>query len=174
MVKQDRKVLSKERQMSSSNIPTKFTVCSHEQKETKGFIRISGLVLVIAILYYIDPFVRTKILWFVGGLAIVFLMLDTSSYHREIRTSVSVYPIGVQRTTQINSKQVDYPLLPRESIQDCILIEHIGVWSVSTQLVFRLKSSSKSALIPVFPNSKLSFSQCQTLANQIQTALNET
>ena len=155
-----------------SPLPTKFTVRSSEHHEARFLTMVMGIMLVLGSLFFLDPFVKKEIWWCLGGLTIAFLALETSSYHRDIELSVSIYPVGVQRTTQINSKVTDHPLLPRESIQDCILIEHVSSWSVSTQIVFRLKSSS--SLVPAFPNAQLTFSQCHSLKNQIQKALNET
>jgi hypothetical protein len=158
--------------MASNGTPTKFVVRSHEHRQRKLWTHLLSMPLIIFGLYICDPYIENTLLWAFGGICIAFIALETSPYHRKIELCLAISPLGIQRTTRINCKVVDHPLLPRECVQDCILTEHVGVFSVSTQLVFRIESSS--FLVPVFPNAKLSFAQCHSLMKQIQRALHET
>lgn len=133
---------------------------------------------------------------------------STRSQTREVDLSLIVYPVGVQRckrTTVIynqdrNRQKVDehhYPLLPIESVKDCILLEHVGGFSVSTHVMIRLQNSTTSSsddkstgkekqrdgsesqetedavtgLVEAFPDANLTFDQCRGLVNQIRRAL---
>lgn len=123
------------------------------------------------------------------------VVLETAASHQTVEVSVRVTPLGVQIINQryhhhkapssndMNPKTIKTkfkppppnhkPFLPREMVQDCILVEHVGVFSVSTRLIFRLRSTS-SSVVSILPNSiKLSFAQCHDLAQQIQLALKE-
>jgi hypothetical protein len=118
----------------------------------------------------------------------------------EVDLTLTVLPLGVQRskttTTTYNENAnhrtndvFHYPLLPIETVRDCILLEHIGGFSVTTHVMLRLnnfndtgdgepKDGSKtgptsSGLVEAFPGANLTFDQCQSLVNQIGRALEE-
>lgn len=157
---------------SFSSFPTKFVVRSREQRDRKPIVAALTITSILGCLYAMDRGIQNGVVWFVGGLCIALVMLETSPFKREVELSVLISPLGVQRTRRVNSNVSHQPLLPRDFVQDCILTEHVGAASVSTQLVFRVKSAS--LVVPVFPNAQLSFSQCHSLVQQIQRALNET
>eukprot|EP00536_Pseudo-nitzschia_multiseries_P003208 jgi/Psemu1/7176/gm1.7176_g len=142
---------------------------------------------------------------------------STGHQIRDTELSVTVCPLGIQRskTTTIRTipspsgggatkkknhrlstnhrvKVCNYPLLPMESIRDCILLEHVGGFSVSTHVMIRCfdlkaetatststvaaaaaSSSTRSELVSAFPDAKLTFDQCHGLVHQIQRALGE-
>ena len=54
---------------------------------------------------------------------------------------VALSPLGVQRITKINDRVTYHPLLPRACINDCIIVEHVRVFDVTTNLVFRVESN---------------------------------
>jgi len=80
-----------------------------------------------------------------------------------------------------------------EAVKDCILLEHIGAFSVTTHVMLRLKANNSDrinndgdcderkktkdeslpGLVSVFPDAELTFEQCHGLVNQIGRALNE-
>jgi hypothetical protein len=77
-----------------------------------------------------------------------------------------------------------YPLLPLESVKDCIILEHVGAFSVTTHVMIRAtttttKSSSESEsesngkLVSFFPDVTLSFDRCHELVQKIQRSLEE-
>ena len=78
----------------------------------------------------------------------------TRSQTRDIDLSLIVCPLGIQRsktTTTICGQNLPkkvnihhYPLLPIESIKDCILLEHVGGFSVTTHVMIRLLNNSNN------------------------------
>jgi hypothetical protein len=157
---------------AANKAPTKFIVQSHEDHKRSLPKTIIPIVVVLGYLWHFDPKIEKDPLWFLGGLAIGLILLETAPLRRDVELSLTICPVGVQRTSRINkNRPVNHPLLPRESIQDCILTEHVGAFSVSSHLVFRVENSS---LASVFPNASLSFEQCHSLVKQIQRALDET
>lgn len=119
------------------------------------------------------------------------LVFSRSIQTKEIDLSIDILPLGIQRskTTTISyhhsdakHSKVDYhPLLPIEKIQDCILLEHVGAFSVSTHVMLRLKtnndtyqpSNASKGLVEAFPGANLKFRECQQMVDQIQKALAE-
>lgn len=144
-----------------------------DQLEKYNALNITIAVVVLSILYQLvfSRTVRTK----------------------EVDLSLDILPLGIQRsktttTSYHNSKSnhssVDYhPLLPIESVKDCILLEHVGAFSVSTHVMIRLKSknndntyqpsNASKGLVEAFPGANLKFRECQQLVDQIQRALLE-
>lgn len=151
--------------------PTKFIVRSYEEHTRSLPKTILPILLIIGYLFGVDPTIEKDYLWVLGGLAIGLVVLETASSKSEVELSVTVCPLGVQRTTRVNKRVVLHPLLPRESVKDCIITEHVGAFSVSSHVVFRVE---KSSIVPAFPNAKMSFAQCQSFVKQIQQALDET
>ena len=122
---------------------------------------------------------------------------------RDVELSVTICPLGIQRSTTTTTTTTTtstynknknrqrtsvrhYPLLPIESVKDCILLEHVGGFSVTTHVMIRVKAIipnndaaaktkeiSASELVSVFPDAKLTFDQCHDLVQQIQRALEE-
>eukprot|EP00980_Cylindrotheca_fusiformis_P000078 scaffold19_cov114-Cylindrotheca_fusiformis.AAC.25 len=161
--------MNEDTKIQSSPAPTKFSVRSRLRKKRKPFLAFVSILFILGCLYYMDSEIQNGVVWFVGGLVIALVVMETSPLRKEVELSVTISPLGVQRTTRINSTISHHPLLPRDAVQGCILTERIDVASVSTQLVFRLQSS----LVPVFPHAQLSFQQCHSLVQQIQRALKE-
>jgi hypothetical protein len=151
-------------------------------------------------------------------LCIAYRRFSTRSQTRDIDLSLIVCPLGVQRskrtTTTTTTKTYNshdqkinlqknvhvhhYPLLPIESVKDCILLEHVGGFSVTTHVMIRLnnkslnniesttveqkvasevqknkKKDAASGLVAAFPDANLTFDQCHGLVNQIRSALAE-
>ena len=101
----------------------------------------------------------------------------------------------IDNNNKKNNEQISvhcYPLLPLESVQDCILVEHVGVFSVTTHAMIRsnngehkshdntsvtnsIKKNAKksSELIPVFPNASLSFARCHLFVTMINNVLKD-
>ena len=110
-----------------------------------------------------------------------------SQQTRDVELSVTICPLGIQRsktTTTASNKRSTvvhyYPLLPLESVKDCILVEHVGAFSVTTHVMIRAttttqslksKSESNEELVSFFPNVTLSFDRCHVLVQQIQRSL---
>jgi hypothetical protein len=156
--------------------PTKFVVRSHLERKRSYPKTVGLMALIIGGMWYLDPMIQINVLWVLAGLAVGLVLLETAPLKRDVELRLTVCPLlGVQRTTCINKRRlVHHPLLPRASIQDCILTEHVGAFSVSTNVVFRVEEASSSKLIvPAFPNASLSFAQCHSLVKKIQRALNE-
>ena len=178
--------------------PTTFVIRSHKSREARPFLAIFIILGLGLYLLYADWNIQNDLLWFGGGLLMGFVVLETAASHQTEEVSVRITPLGVQMVHQryhhhaapsadpmeIIPKMAKskfkqpppkhQPFLPREAVQDCILVEHVGVFSVSTGLIFRLRSSSRP-IVSILPDSiPLSFSQCQELAEQIQRAMKET
>ena len=148
---------------------TKFAVKSHEEHNRNYQLLIALVAVIVGTLWHIDPNVHHDMLWILGGLGVGLALLETAPVKRHVELIIDIGPLGIQRTTKRNGRSTHHPLLPRECVQDCIITEHVGAFGVSNHLVFRVESK----LIPVFPNAKLSFAQCQSLLKQVQTALRE-
>jgi hypothetical protein len=68
-------------------------------------------------------------------------------------------------------------------VKDCIILEHVGAFSVTTHVMIRAtittKSSSESKsefdvkLVSFFPDVTLSFDRCHELVQKIQRSLEE-
>ena len=147
-------------------------------------------MIIVGLLYRYDSNISNEILWIGCGIICGIWLLETSPYKREIILTLSISRLGIQRSTTSNGDSIKYePLIPREAIHDCILLEHIETFSVETHIVFRLKQQQQQKqnttsstdnnhqpLIPIlaFPNTTMKFRQCQSLLSQIQQALKET
>mmetsp|Transcript_8123 Transcript_8123/g.17511 ORF Transcript_8123/g.17511 Transcript_8123/m.17511 type:complete len:241 (+) Transcript_8123:309-1031(+) len=145
------------------------------------------------------------------SLVLVFLyschyLFSTRKQIRDTELSVTFCPLGIQRckTTTItsnNSKNNDnnqnqnrprinvcnYPLVPMESVKDCILLEHVGGFSVATHVMIRVVAAkaggrttpssnsekAESELVSAFPDAILTFDQCHGLVHQMQRVLAE-
>ena len=135
-----------------------------------------------------------------------YYLFSTTNQTRDVELSVTICPIGIQRstttTTTYNSNKNrqrssvrHYPLLPLESVKDCILLEHVGGFSVTSHVMIRVKATPDekndsvaaaaatattntkenpaSELVSVFHGAKLTFDQCHDLVHQIRSALEE-
>lgn len=114
-------------------------------------------------------------------------LFSTKSQDRETEVSVTICPLGIQRTKKIttiwnnNSDRPrrsvrNYPFLCMEIVKDCILLEHVGGFSVTTHVMIRTCSSderSEPGLVSAFPDAILTFDQCHDLVQEIQWALGE-
>lgn len=139
--------------------------------------------------------------------AIVFLcychyLFSTRNQIRDTELSVTFCPLGIQRsktttTTSNNNNDnnqnrsrinvCNYPLVPMESVKDCILLEHVGGFSVATHVMIRVVANAagklspssnnshkaESELVSAFPDAILTFDQCHGLVHQMQRALAE-
>jgi hypothetical protein len=124
-------------------------------------------------------------LWIVVGAVLALLVFESTQHFNSSSTElvVKLCPLGVQRSLTRNKKHhYHHPLLFTESIQDCILLEHVEVFAVTTHVMFRIRRKQKIydnnnqetiQLVPAFPHACLSFHQCNTLQKQIQASLEE-
>jgi hypothetical protein len=167
--------------------PTRFVVRSFEEHKRSLPRTVLPFVAIIGGLYGFDPNIQKEILWVLGGLVAGLVLFETASWKRELVLSLSIGPLGVQRSSRRNADRPKHsPFLPREGIRDCLMIEHVGAFSVSTHVVFRLHAGRTSTtsqgeekgtepqLIPAFPDAVIKFEQCQSLVKQIQQGLKET
>lgn len=154
---------------------SKFVVQSHEERGRHYMLCFCLATIIILALCWIDPGVKNDPLWIVGGLLIGLVLIETAPVKRHVELCVEVGPLGIQRTTKVNQRMTHHPLLPRACVQDCIITEHIQTFGVASHLVFRMMmmESNNTSLVPVFPNAKLTFSQCQSMLEQIQRAMRE-
>lgn len=151
-------------------VPTKFVVESQQHRERHYTLLFGLLSAALGSLWFFDPHVEKDWVWVLGGLIIGLIVLETAPIHRTVQLSVDISPMGIQQTTTIYDRTTYHPLLPRSVVRDCILVEHVEAFGVSSHLVFRVDN----ALVPAFPNARLSFSQCQSLLEKINGALKET
>jgi hypothetical protein len=163
--------------------PTRFVVRSNEEHKRSFPRTVLPLASIVGGLYFFDPNIQNEILWVLGGLVGGLVLFETAPWKREVVLSLSIGPLGVQLSSRRNADRPKHSaFLPREAIQDCLLVEHVGAFSVSTHVVLRLHGSSSTSqqphkepqLIPAFPNAVMKFEQCQSLVKQIQQALKET
>ncbi len=124
-----------------------------------------------------------KAVHIVTALLCVILCHRLYSSPKTEEVSLEILPLGVQRskTTTYNSHKAAsvhyYPLLSIESVKDCIILEHVGTFTVSTHVMLRLQKDSScdnvSGMLAAFPDANLTFDQCHGLVNQINDALEE-
>lgn len=156
---------------------TVFKIHSHERHERSWKTTLIPVSILLGGLFRLDPTIEMDLLWFLAGAAIAVYLFETSTKERNVEVSLGICPLGVQRTirTHQNRMATHHPLIPKESIRDCIVTEHVGAFSVSSHVMLRLRDAASDgpALIPAFPNVTLSFGQCHSLMKQIQRALEE-
>jgi len=162
------------RGMSTSNThkdrsPVKFCVQSSESHRRNYLVSIVLPIAILLTLLYCDPDIQNELFWILGGFAVVLFVIETAPVQRVVELCVEIGPLGIQRTTSINDRVKHHQLLPRACVKDCIITEHIQAFSISSNLMFR----TQSALVPVFPDARLSFKQCESMLKQIQQALRE-
>ena len=149
--------------------PVRFCVQSLELHR-RYYLALTLLsVRIILSLRYVDQAIRNDIVWTLASLGVCLIIIETAPVEQRVELSVEVGPLGVQRTTTINSQVTHHQIIPRACIQDCIIVEHVKSFNVSSSLVFRVESS----LEPVFPEAQLNFQQCELLLRQIQRAIRE-
>ena len=122
-----------------------------------------------------------KMVYIVTALLGVILCNRLYASPKSVEVSLEILPVGVQRskTTTYNSHKAasvhHYPLLPIESTKDCIILEHVGTFTVSTHVMLRLQKDSScdnvSGMVAAFPDANLTFDQCHGLVDQINNAL---
>jgi hypothetical protein len=162
-------------------IPTIYKVHSREFHGRSWSITIIFIGILIGGVLHVDPKIELEWPWLLAGAIFGLYFFETSSKWRDVELSVTICPLGVQRssTTTLSAKHQKchhQPFLPREYVQDCIVLEHVGAFSVSTHVIFRLvekRGEDPSSFIPAFPNAVLTFDQCHSLTKQIQRALDE-
>jgi hypothetical protein len=119
-------------------------------------------------------------LWIVGGATLALVVFENTHQHPHLSKTellVKICPLGVQRLLRRYDINHHLPLLLTECIQDCILLENVGAFAVTSHVMFRIRRKSMYnnqetiQLVPAFPHACLSFNQCHTLKNQIQASL---
>ena len=158
---------------------TIFKVHSQDKHERSWSATLIPISILLGCLYRLDPSIEMDLLWVLSGAGIAVYVFETSSRTRDVEVSLTVCPLGVQRTTSTHRNRPvrHHPFLPKESIRDCIVTEHVGAFSVSSHVMLRLGDTTDCggpALIPAFPKATLSFGQCHVLMKQIQRALRDT
>lgn len=144
------------------------------------FKTVLPVVCIVGFLLYVDLNVTSYLLWAIGAILIFVVVLETSQPKHSGPQSIWFTPLGVQLSHGKSVKKKIF--LPRGSIHDCILIEHVGAFSVSNHLVFRVKKFSESnnsnnhdnppfELVPVWDNMYLSFRMCLELKDEINRSL---
>jgi hypothetical protein len=191
---------------SSSSAPTTYKIHYREHYKRSYYWSLTlGVVPIIAVVIgsqnnlssqsslWTTMFPTNPIIIYVGiftaaGLILyyAYYLLTTTSYSqqtRDVELSVTICPLGIQRsktTTTTGDKRSTvvhyYPLLPLESVKDCMLVEHVGAFSVTTHVMIRAttkssKSESNGELVSFFPDVTLSFDRCHALVQQIQRSL---
>ena len=166
------------------------------------------IISILGLVFYFDPYIRKDSLWILAGMMIALYGFEIiQSFSRTERTTellLTISPLGLQRcrrrvTTTIPSgsettdpkkkkqKQkirMDYePFLPIENVHDCILVEHIETFQVSTHVMIRLdydrnssapnkEGGGRGGVVAAFPGARLTFEQCHKLQKQIMEAIN--
>mmetsp|Transcript_2806 Transcript_2806/g.5320 ORF Transcript_2806/g.5320 Transcript_2806/m.5320 type:complete len:190 (+) Transcript_2806:299-868(+) len=173
--------------------PTEYKVYFWERHHERSWSRtVVPIAILIGWLFRFDPKIELEWLWLTIGAVVGLYVFETSSSkHHQRELSVTICPLGVQRSTtlvsaannrcgqtQYRHRRRHHPFLPRESVQDCIVTEHVGAFSVRTHVMLRVAAAGERAgvsdsLIPAFPNATLTFDQCYSLMKQIQRALKE-
>ena len=157
--------------------------------------------------FWYDPTIEQEWLWVSIGMVIAACVLElghTSCFSsffsvskrdknrtgstRRTEVFLTVCPLGIQRWTRRSTTETKHEqFIPLRNIKDCILVEHLGAFDVSTHVMLRLFAktavASKSAsdcdndgafeVVEAFPGVRLLFAQCHSLQIQIATALKE-
>lgn len=155
---------------TSQVTPTRFVVESLQEGSRKYRPLIVAVAAIVMALVCLDPQIERDHLWILGGLGVGLALLETAPYRRAVKLTIEIGPLGIQRTSETNSRVRCHPLIPRSQVRDCILTEHVQAFSVTTHLVFRVGEK----LIPAFPKATLTFEQCHSMLQEIQQALRET
>lgn len=132
-------------------------------------------------------------------------LYSTRNQTIDVELSAIICPLGIQRSRTTtttynhdsNRQKINehyYPLVPIEAVKDCILLEHVGGFSVTTHVMIRLKANTESkntvertdstkvpekkevaasGLLEMFPDANLTFVQCHGLVKQIGRALKD-
>lgn len=146
--------------------PVRFCV-QYLESHRRHYLVLTQLASIILAFCYLYPDIRNDLAWLLGILGVGLIRIETAPQGRRVELSVEVGPLGVQRTTTIGNRVTFHQLLPRPCIKDCIIVEHVKAFTVTSSLVFRVESS----LEPVFPDAALTFQQCELLLTQIQQAI---
>lgn len=167
------------------SLPLTFKVVSKTTTQSilwKFLIPTILAVSIAVLLATVQDFVvlQHHLLWIFGGAIFALIVFEITQHPSNGKHStelvVNICPLGVQRSThKSNLQQHHHPLLLAECIHDCIILEHVGAFAVSTHVMFRVLrekgDASSMFLVPAFPQARLSFEQCQGLQTQIQAAL---
>ena len=163
------------------------------------------MISILGLAFYFDPYIRKDSLWILAGMMIALYGFEIAqSLSRTTRTTellLTISPLGIQRCrrrvttttssgsetadSKKNKKQkirMDYePFVPIEDVHDCILVEHIETFQVSTHVMIRLeygmassdsrKRGERGGVVAAFPGARLTFEQCHTLQKQIMEAI---
>ncbi|KAG7356120.1 hypothetical protein IV203_000806 [Nitzschia inconspicua] len=168
-------------------LPQTFKVVGKlEEKRGTWKLFVIPTVLAISIAVLLSTVDDMEILqnhwfWICSGAVVALIVFETIQHSSRTGYSelvVIICPLGIQRITLRGERQQhNHPLLLTECIHDCILLEHVGAFSVSTHVMFRIlkrkNDISSMHLVPAFPNAHLTFDQCLTLKDQLQMSIEE-
>lgn len=196
---------SDEQEVETAVVTTVYTIRSRESRESSWWWPISIITLLgvamnsfgTDIFATIDPYwtdqidvaILSSIAVALLGIILAHRLFFAKPTTKTIDLTLQILPLGVQRSRTIthdNSQTTNthhYPLLPIGSIKDCILLEHVGAFSVSTHVMLRLQNSNNYSMKPTknaakgmvaaFPDVTLTFDQCHSLVEQITRALEQ-
>jgi hypothetical protein len=134
------------------------------------------ILAIMAGLYQFDPSIDNEIAWLIGGVVIGLVIFETAKAIPEREVSVTIYPLGIQLLSPTGKTQ----FIPRGSIQDCIVLEHVQAFQVTSHVVLRVSSQKQKQqqqqqedlqIIQAFPGAQLSFSQCLALNAELERAM---
>ena len=131
------------------------------------------ILAIMAGLYQFDPSIDNEIAWLIGGLVIGLVIFETAKSIPEREVSVTIYPLGIQLVSPTGKTQ----FIPRGSIQDCIVLEHVQAFQVTSHVVLRVsfqklqQQQEDLQIIQAFPGAQLSFSQCLALKTELERAM---
>jgi hypothetical protein len=128
------------------------------------------ILAIMAGLYQFDPSIKNEIAWVIGGMAIALVIFETTSSIPEREVSATIYPLGMQLVSASGKTQ----FFPRACLQDCIVLEHVQAFQVTSHVVLRVSSSQKQddlQIVQAFPGVQLSFSQCLALKAELERAM---
>jgi hypothetical protein len=133
------------------------------------------ILAIMAGLYQFDPSIDKDIAWIIGGIAIGLVIFETTKAIPEREVSVTIYPLGLQLVSSTGNTQ----FVPRGCIQDCIVLEHVQAFQVTSHVVLRVFSQKQQQqqqpedlqIIQAFPGAQLSFSQCLALKAELEQAM---
>jgi hypothetical protein len=158
---------------SPETAPRRSKIVLRSPQERRGPSLTWTLMPIVAImagLYQFDPSVENEIAWIIGGMAIALVLFETTGSIPERDVSATIYPLGIQL---VSSGKTQF--FPRGCLQDCIVLEHVQAFQVTSHVVLRVSSKKQQQedlqIIQAFPGAQLPFSQCLALKAELERAM---
>jgi hypothetical protein len=160
---------------SQETTPRRSKIVLRSPQERHGPSLTWTLMPILAImtfLYQFDPSIENEIAWMIGGMGIGLVIFETTGSIPEQQVSVTVYPLGIQLVSS-DGKTIFFP---RACLLDCIVLEHVQAFQVTSHVVLRVSSQNQQQqddlqIIQVFPGAKMSFTQCLALKAELERAM---